>query len=354
VLLLHVAKPNSVSLPSHTIRLNRKSIIFVAAVFCAACGSPDNTLPSLTLTDSIVDVEFGSIVDVAKLRGGAVAVLDGLNKQVVAVNPKSRVVTRIGRVGAGPSEYTRPIAVWSDGDDIVVADLRRQTFTHWSADGVLLRTVQSRKRFLDMMTGANGDVYLRSLTAARTEFFPFANGKVGDDPVGSFGAIGAVQSQTSCPWCAAAVGPEGRIVVASSENGYPLTQVNAEGAEVVTFIRSGLTRARRTIDERQEMARVIGAGAGRSVDPGSFNEFWPSFRSLGFAVDARGRVWAVPKREDPDGSIVDVFAPAGGQPMTTIAVRQRLHGAKVVGDELVAFGESESGEPAVYIYKIRN
>ncbi len=334
--------------------MNRRTIIFIAALFCAACGSPDSTPPSLTLTDSIVDVEFGSIIDVAKLRGGSVAVLDGLNNQVVVVNPQSKAVTQIGKLGAGPSEYTRPSAVWTDGEDIVVADVRRQAFTHWSGDGVLLRTVRSKKRFQEVLIGANGDVYLKSSTSARTEFFPFADGTVGDDPVGSFGAIGAMQSKTSCPWCAAAAGPQGRIVLASSENGYPLTRVNPGGTAVATFLRSGLSPVRRTVEERQDMARMLAAAAGRSVDLGGITEFWPTFRPLGFAVDARGRVWAVPRHEDRNGSIVDVFAPAGGEPMTTIAVRQRIHGAKVVGDELVAIGESESGEPAVYIYKIEN
>lgn len=105
----------------------------VVAAFCVlACesgapgtGEDGHAQPeSLGPPDAVFPGDFGYVHTAVELPGGHVLVADPLGKALYRVDMDSGTRTVVGRVGAGPSEYLQPDAVWPlRGDSILLVDL---------------------------------------------------------------------------------------------------------------------------------------------------------------------------------------------------------------------------------------
>ncbi len=73
---------------------------------------------------------------------GSGYLLDVRDAAVYRVMRGTRIVGRVGRVGAGPGEFERPGAIGVLGDTLWVADFRLQRFTRFDADGKTVGTQQ--------------------------------------------------------------------------------------------------------------------------------------------------------------------------------------------------------------------
>lgn len=125
-----------------------------------------------------------------------------------------------------------------------------------------------------MLVGPDGAACFRTSiqppAPSRVSFFRYDDDKVGNEPVA---ACGVADAGFSCLWRHAAIGPDDRVVVAAAgEDGYPLTAIDEKGNAVATFVRSDLDRAKRSLEDRQRMTRLLAEGTGRPLDVARIGE----------------------------------------------------------------------------------
>ena len=104
-----------------------------------------------------------SVVGLARLPDGRVAVLSSENKQILLFEPSGELSRTIGRAGEGPGEFTRPEWLqYLPPDTLVVWDYFLTSIAYFDTAGTLLR-----ERSVDHArlreTGASGEAFLLPL-----------------------------------------------------------------------------------------------------------------------------------------------------------------------------------------------
>lgn len=89
------------------------------------------------------DATFADVADIAATASGELYVLDSGDKSVRVFTPAGRLVRRFGREGAGPGEFSLPVALRLDSL-VAVSDLGQQRMSYFTLDGRHLRTARNQ------------------------------------------------------------------------------------------------------------------------------------------------------------------------------------------------------------------
>jgi len=148
-----------------TVTLGARSLglLLVGLAACASerdvistdCGGGESTYAVSTLHrtlsverlhlfagDTLEDVGFGTIHDIAVDPSGRIYVLDSMNRRVSVHDPQGRTLLTFGREGEGPGEFGYPTRLLlAPPDTIKVFDARLFRVTGFSSAGAVLATV---------------------------------------------------------------------------------------------------------------------------------------------------------------------------------------------------------------------
>jgi hypothetical protein len=92
--------------------------------------------------DTLQDVGFGRIQDIAVDPTGRIYVLDSMNRRVSVHDPEGRTLLVFGREGEGPGEFDYPTRLFlASPDTIRVFDASLFRLTSFSSSGVVLTTL---------------------------------------------------------------------------------------------------------------------------------------------------------------------------------------------------------------------
>lgn len=337
----------------------------VALAFIPACIAAQATPRLDTGKNLLADVTFtaGELSFGAIGPDGDIVMLDDQNGRIYRFRSDGTFRNTFSRTGDGPGEFRTAAGIAiSPSGEIAVADLTSRRVIFWDADGKSIGQAAIPSGFPVAMTGWNAGPTVALTDFQRTLRFAViplrgAARVIGSIPIAVPG--GALTDEVGCDLCATLLLPSGnRLVGATRDSTYRLLEFDNAGAVVKRWIRPAERPLELSDEElRQRMgqgsrmgnaeARASGGPPGRP-DRGRFR-FPP--RIVGLAHDGEGRIWVRANHDVEAGSTFDIFTPSS-QFLGMIQVPQRITGFAISGTQLVAWGASEDGEPAVWLYRI--
>lgn len=320
------------------------------------------TLEPLATLPGRAPILLAEIQDVALLEGGGVMVLDLGNRTLYRFSAAGRFVDSLGRRGRGPGEFQLPAGIVpATGGGFGILDIGARTLLWWTPSG----THRTQTSLLgdgvpiELRSGSGGEAWLKAQSfrdgQLRFGTVPPEGGEVAPD--GWLTVSSDAPAGLTCPFCPWTPWPGGGVVVAAGDTAYILTHLRADGTRGRTWTRSAPARRRSAEELRELGARLrrgpgggapnpeAGAGAAPAVSP-----WLPRVASLG--VDGRGRLWALVHHGGEARAVIDVFA-SDGRFLTTVRPEPSAHRMRVSDDRVVLWGVDDSGEPAVWAYRIR-
>lgn len=278
----------------------------VGAIGCELCEGPE---------------AFGSVLGLALLSDGGVAVVDRDEPMVRLFGPDGAVLRAFGRSGRGPGELGTPsgIAATDDGM-LLVADLRRPAITRYTLEGEEAGSF----RVSSMVSGLTGSPDGLWVAYELVDWSAMATGVHLLRP-------GLVEAGTPLPTTAgvihdgegrpallisSAAGPDGRVAVGHGAD-YLIKVFTPEGA-LVHEIRREVDPVARTPEELDALAARLRRGPGVPADnpEGSAqlrkpDPFHPHFAARALAYDDAARLWVRTPRGGPAATVFDLFSPTG-------------------------------------------
>lgn len=309
---------------------------------------------------------LGAVTEATSDADGNVYLLDTQLCHVVVVSPGGEVLRTIGREGDGPGEVRRPrdVLVLADGS-IGLVELFPARIVKLSPEGEPRGTVAiggsqvppggfmaanqclaragvllaAGQQILAEPAGQKRILFLSSLTPTGEEALRLRESTMLVD----FNKLRFVERELSPPFhLATALGPDGRVFVPESWDGYAIEVIRPDGT-LEQVIERDFENRRRTEDELRRIHAVYEASARESpykqesvVEPCP-----PAISAL--RVDAGGRLWVLHSRSadgQPAGIMqsYDIFAP-DGRYLEQVAIAcpgdPEMDGLEFLGDDRV-------------------
>ncbi len=306
-------------------------------------------------------VSFGEIAHGALQSDGGVVLFDARNQRVYRFSATGALRDSLGRKGGGPGEFrtVTALAVMPNGE-VVLADAGKAALVRWSATGAVLPETSVRP-FMLGLHAVESDLFIKShdwrTDSIRLYRMP-PGGPTPSQPTSIFlPPIDPVtRLRTSTPTGAFHIMDDGRMLVASADTLYLVTELDGTGRAAQRWARPSYPVIRWTAAERariDQMAKAVAAEQGRPApvtDERTFSTK-PTIPFGGLGVDAAGRVWVLPRAPYGQPRSVDVFGADG-----RLLQSHRLPGDPsqmvVRGDRLLVWGVDEADEPAAWVYRI--
>jgi hypothetical protein len=127
-----------------------RSLLLVLALLFTGCSAPGERAPNPEAAfqrvlespvDTVVSTESGLLASAADLgltRDGTLLVLDAGSHALHVIAPDGRHLRTVGRMGAGPGEFSSPSSLAVQGDTILVVDSRNARLQRMALDGTPL------------------------------------------------------------------------------------------------------------------------------------------------------------------------------------------------------------------------
>jgi hypothetical protein len=314
---------------------------------------PDPSFGKDGISDS---VSFSVIPEIVIDKIGNLFALDSKEGRISVLNSQGRLLRSFGRLGAGPGEFGRPVALILIGDDrLSVYDGGYRRFNVFSKEGRLIRAISwpRKNRVISVAHGPAGGIYLATtgFPEERDLSFDLYNdhlalvrhiGKYLDPPE---------NSNWDQPRLITRDLRNGNLVFGSS-NVYELTILNKEGAPI-RKIRKAWTPAK--LPETEFLAKL---GNGGSLPKESLRRIqenvrrglvtFPAFWRI--IEDTEGNLWVRTFEKAKDGGYVyDIFSPAG-ECFLRVGFAAGL--AAFYQDTAYVLGENEEGFPIIRKFKL--
>jgi hypothetical protein len=134
-------------------RIATRSLKLVIALLFTGCAGPDDAPEGAPdreaafqrvlegAVDTVVSTESGLLASAADLgltRDGTLLVLDAGSHSLHIIHPDGRDLRTVGRMGAGPGEFSSPSSLAVQGDTILVVDSRNGRLQSIALDGTPL------------------------------------------------------------------------------------------------------------------------------------------------------------------------------------------------------------------------
>jgi hypothetical protein len=161
-----------------------------------------------------------------------------------------------------------------------------------------------------------------------------------------------------CDFCPAVPLDNGRwLMGASPDTTYRLIEFGPDGRPIRNWTRPIERPRRRTDAELAELTVTLmrppggsNSPEGRPQAPDAERFRYPP-RISGLDRDGAGRIWVHAQHAGTTHGAFDIFAPAGAY-LATVRFREPIRGFAIGGEWMVAWGEDENGEPALWRYRI--
>ncbi len=248
--------------------------------------------PQVSFTVGVEDGQdwevFASVGDVAFDSRDNLYVLDRGNSRVVAFDSTGRFLRIIGKRGNGPGELAMPQRMTVAGDEVVVSDLARRSFSVFGVDGSFLRSIPFAHG--SMMVGERLAVHPRGGVVSLFSRAPGLNSpraQVVWQPLGGapaaplFTAPPSRSALVFAPSTRYALMPGGALAVASTE-AYSVRILAPNGASTRVLERAVAPRRVTARDREQERKRREGFGR-----PGALTIVGPGANALPASVHAQ-------------------------------------------------------------------
>ena len=228
------------------------------------------------------------VMDGVRLPDGRIAIVNAGGHQVRIVAPDGRTLRNVGREGSGPGEFRVPAWIGARGDTLVVADMLASRVSHFTDDGVFLRSAQFPEAagLFPQVVGQYGDGTL--LVAADDAAAAIRPGVVRGRTV----LLRLRPDGTLCDTLA--VVPSSEQFVSRSGDGrgvrveglpFGRRTVMAMRGDVV-YVGTGETPAVRTIDARGQSRELLRVPASaRPVGPADIDDYWKNLVTNRSGVD---------------------------------------------------------------------
>jgi hypothetical protein len=305
-------------------------------------------------------VSFGEIADGALAPDGGVVLVDGANVRVYRFTAAGVLRDSLGRRGGGPGEMRVPahVVVMRDGQ-IIVGDLGRRALIRWDAHGRRLPET-SVTPFMTGLFSVGSELLIasRDWRTDTIQLFRFgANAAVPHAPQVRYllPQEPSLGQRLGAPASSFLIGDDGRTIVAVADTFYRLTEVTSTGRPVRSWSRPEYPVARWTDAERTRLRRNAGRlMSGAAPEAGTSSAALQTKFTIpieGLGLDGLGRLWVMPQVTGDAPRQVDVFAD-DGRLLASHTLAGRPKRLAVRGDLVLAWGETEDGEPAAWVYRI--
>lgn len=338
--------------------------IRVAGTLFLGAGPMVAQVPTLRLEHTLgLDgtLSFGALADGAVAADGGVVLADGANMRIYRFTAAGRLRDSLGAKGDGPGEMRLPIhvVVMPDGQ-VVVGDVGRRALVRWDAEGRRLGEVRVAPWMLDLYAVGN-DLVIESQDwrsdTIHVYRFP-AGAPVPDTPQRRIllPPDRALGQRLGVPGSAFLVAANHRAFVAVADTFYRITEISGSGSPLRSWSRANYPVVRWTDAERARIrnnAARLRANSGKEVSSNDA-DFQTKFTIPlgGLALDGQGRLWVMPQVTGDSPRHADVFAEDGRLLASHVLAGRPDHFA-VRGDRLLTWGETEDGEPAAWVYRIK-
>ena len=333
------------------------------------------------------DAEFGNVSDVARGPDGAIAVADGVTHNLSFFSAQGSRLTRVGREGEGPGEFSRIAGLVTDPEGrLFVFDEGHQRLSEWTFDGEFVADKKLTRRGTDREIGEigrfeDGSWYARegerlvatpmNGTARDTVgFFELTDGVVGEPLTHVPGTISTQFEMEGQPPMIrhALLSPRslgvkwGRCLLAGTSDTPLLRVLDSAGAEVGE-VRLMLEAEPATEEHRSEWATEMLAMVGDMAGPEermmleTFAGAIPMADRVPFAegllVDDLGYIW-VQRYKLPEGSGSTewrVFTEKGSA-TATVVLPQGFAALEVSANAILGVFADELGRQDVRVYSL--
>ncbi|NOT10086.1 MAG: hypothetical protein HOP28_17985 [Gemmatimonadales bacterium] len=347
--------------------LRHLPFLAIAAMIPISLSLPtrqNSALPKLRLTSHLKNDALANMKEITDADIGAdgmIVVLAGKDPAVVLFDPSGNLRLTISAIGSGPGELRTPtdVEVGPQGE-IAVLDPGANRIQIWNRNGALLGQVTGTTPFEPWLEWNVSGLYAKTSTGAevsalvRIDTKKFAVGaRVGLVPV----RIAGTANGGSCKYCAIALSPTGRIVLASPDTAYQIFSVDKDGSLKAYAGRSDVgavplgAEEYEALSRRVKEANAMMAGTGRSVTLPAPNRFQRRVLSRGMTFDERGQLWVQPYGIGIQRGSFDVFG-VSGQFLGRIALRRNLTMLQLRGTVLIAVEESNGGDKTLTVFQV--
>ena len=361
----------------------RKALILCFVSLLVSCGDKATTqgepnVPTVRATEGeIAPFEFSASTNIAWLTDSSLAVIDNDDQQIVIVTTTGVEVSRIGRKGMGPGEFTGllPLRVNAKGE-LLVADVLSMRLSRFDADHNYVASVSVPAPPSEILDWNEDRAVVMMVPFMATQgptvgIVDFEAGSL----VSSFSVFekdsGLALPVENAPvpgmlltYLAATSLRTGAYAFASPLR-YRIVVMDDAGRHIDTFERPEVERVMPSEEEMREAEAKIRKMAAtlNPPPPPEALESWmgmirapkPHFRYHGFATDDEGRLWIVTERGDAQSTAIDVLDSDGGF-LTTMVLPHHVRGMAFRSSMLATLVERKGGDFdgqfAIHLYEV--
>lgn len=347
------------------------NISFVLIALAAATQArPPLRLVREFSIDAASGVSFGTIGGMDLGPDGSIVAVDNANGVIYRFTPAGKLRDSLGHKGQGPGEFLTSAGLGvGPAGEVALADIQTRRLTVWNPDGKLRGSAPVTGGMPIALLWRGAAPVLGTMTfapgaGALARFGPvgLADQVVPGDAIASFPDPRKEDFATavSCGMCRRALTADGKLLASAPDTIYRISEVNADGRAVRSWIRADVGAGLRSDEEVAALEKADRRRPGGGGRPGLEGRPGPVIprgdiryrpRVQGFGIDAGGRLLALVSNAGSTSPVVDVFS-GDGRLLGTIRPAEHLTAFVVRGNRAIGLSETADGEQVIHVYRI--